>query len=198
MLGVLIARSRIVRSASALRRRPLIIGSIGLATIEARLARPTLKARLLARTSPSARRSSGTKPSPAWTACGGLRGAKRRPSSVMAPRSGRSAPKRRRASSLRPAPTRPPSPSTSPFRKSKLIVVDFRRPAEPAHGQRDLACRGRQLHSSELLSIAPPTIASTNAWRVRPAPASSATERPSRKTVTRWQSSRISSSRCET
>ncbi len=123
MLEVLIARSRIVRSASALRRRPLIIGSIGLATIEARLASPTLKARLFAKISPSARRSSGTKPKPARTAWAGLRGAKRLPSSVISPRSGRSAPNRRRASSLRPAPTRPPSPSTSPFRRSKLISL---------------------------------------------------------------------------
>ena len=197
-LDVLIARSRIVRSASALRRRPLIIGSIGLATIEARLASPTLKARLFVRTSPSARRSSGTKPIPARTACG--RAAGRKAPAIQRHR----------------APVGPvgaeeeacdlASARADEAAKSKHLalaqvetdLVDFRRPAEPAHGERHLACRGGRSRSSEFPR-------SRRRRSPRPMPgasgsrrSSSATERPSRKTVTRWHSSRISSRRWET
>ena len=100
------------RSAPALsRRRPLISGRQRLKTSESRLARLRLKATLFVSTSPSARRSSGTKPMPAFTAVGGLRGRNGLPVERHGAAVRRSAPNTSRATSLRPAPTRPPSPA---------------------------------------------------------------------------------------
>ena len=67
-LAPLIANSRIVRETNALRRRPLISGSIGPKTIAFKLASARLSPTLLVRMRPSARRSSGTNPIPALTA----------------------------------------------------------------------------------------------------------------------------------
>ena len=139
MLDALIARSRIVRSASALRRRPLdAIGSIGLATIEPRFASPTLKARLLVSTRPSARRSSGTKPNPAFTAAAGLRGAKGFLSTVMVP----SRPVRAEQEPGQFAAAGADETAKAEHFAPLQVETDFahfRRAGEPAHGKHDLA-----------------------------------------------------------
>ena len=198
MSGVLIARSRTIACASERRRPPTMKGSQGLKTSEPKLARPTLNATLLVRTSPSARRSSGTKPIPALTASEQSRGSKVAPSRVIVPLSGRSAPKTSRASSLRPAPTRPPRPSTSPRRRSKLTSLTLGARVRPRTESTVFPGPADARPTTRSAVCSRPMIASTRARLFKAPPASSATERPSRNTETRWQRSSTSSSRCET
>ena len=76
---------------------------------------------------PSVLRSSVTKPMPALIASSGLRITASLPSMNTRPASFGSMPKMARAVSVRPAPTRPQIPTTSPLRASKLML--FRMPS---------------------------------------------------------------------
>ena len=137
--SALIQSSRIARSTSALRRRRLISGSIGLTTIELEICKPEVETDALCKNKAFGAtffrheaESRFHRPRRGFLA----RKACLRASSGQL--SGRSAPKSRRASSLRPAPTRPPSPSTSPFFSSKLTLLTFGASRHSAHGDRDL------------------------------------------------------------
>ena len=72
-------------------------------------------------TSPCVFRSSGKYAIPAFMASAGVATSSVRPPLVIVPLSSGSAPKMARVTSVRPAPTRPARPSTSPARTSKLI-----------------------------------------------------------------------------
>ena len=125
----------------------------------------------------------------------GCRASRLRPSTRISPASGRSTPAIRRRSSVRPAPTRPEMPSTSPLRSLKLAS----RTAVP---------RDRPATSSTISSVAKPlcsavassrpTMRATTALSVVSFMTTSVTLRPSRRIVAVSQTRKTSSILCET
>ena len=144
---------------------------------------------------PSARRSSGTSPSPRVRACGGAFAGTVTPSIVMVPARRRSAPITARASSVRPAPIRPEKPTISPAHTRKEISCT-RSVVNPstssAHGPGVRSAAGKPCPNSR------PTIRAISCSSSRSAACSQATRSPSRKTVTRSASAMTSASLCDT
>ena len=185
------------------RRLPLMNGSTGRDDDRAADWRgPTLNARLFVRISPSARRSSGTKPTPGLDGVGRARAARkaspfeRHRALVRAVGAEQEA--RQFAS---PRADEAAKPEHLALSQIEADVLDLRRAGERPRTERRSRCRGREARAFVRFACDRPRRRRSPRpapARVSAAPASSATDRPSRNTVTRWQSSRISSSRCET
>ena len=149
-------------------------------------------------TMPSRLRSSGKRPRPAAIAARGLPRARRRPSTRISPASGRSTPAMRRKSSVRPAPTRPEMPSTSPLRSLKLCALRARPSAARVRPDtsRTISSLANPLCSA--FASSRPTMRATTALSVVSFRTTSATLRPSRKIVAVSQTRNTSSILCET
>ena len=148
------------------------------------------------RISPCCRRSSGTSPMPASIAAVGDPLRSFFPFTVTEPASARSMPKMAWATSLRPAPTSPARAMISPAWTSNDTSVNTPSLVRRSTCSTALPRSARSLGKSA--SMSRPTIA-----RMIDAVVSSSigfvrTCRPSRMTVTRWQSAKISSRRCDT
>ena len=98
-------------------------------------------------------RSSGARPRPAAIALSGRPGGSATPSITTSPASRRSTPQTARSSSLRPAPTRPPIPSTSPRRRSKLASFTSGRRRNPRTSQQHVVGAAAAV-GEELLELA--------------------------------------------
>ena len=124
------------------------------------------------------------------------RGRSRRPSISTAPASQRSMPKIARATSLRPAPTRPASATISPLADVERDVGEDALARQPVDLEHD-AARAPSRTFGKSAPISRPTIARMIDCVVSSSIGCVSTWRPSRITVTRWQSAKTSSSRCE-
>ena len=140
---------------------------------------------------PSPLRSSEQKAIPDAMAARGVRSVSSRPPTRMVPESGRSAPKSRRASSVRPLPSRPARPTTSPARMVRSKgATEPRRPSPDASrtggasAVPDPASSARRSTSSSTPSSRP-IIADTSWMRDRSRVRYSPTSRPLRSTVIR-------------
>ena len=146
-------------------------------------------------TSPCWRRSSGTRPMPAAIAALGEAGGSLRPCTSTEPASARSMPKIARATSERPAPTRPASATISPALTSNETSV--KTPSRVRRSTLRTVAPTSATSFGKSASRSRPTIEWISRCCVVSAIASVVTWRPSRITVTRWQSAKTSSSRCE-
>lgn len=157
------------------------------------------------RTSPAARRSSGTKAMPSRSAWRGPLGRTVRPPSVTVPSQvpGEPAPNSVSSSSVRPEPSRPHKPTISPARTVRSMPSGSRL---PTRGLRGRTAKPDSVSSSSPISVFPvrnmvctsrPTIASAACSAVTRLASNSATHRPLRSTVARSAIWPISSMRCE-
>ena len=142
-------------------------------------------------TSPSVRRFSGQNATPCAVAARGLRIETGLPSIVISPASARSAPNSRRASSVRPEPSRPASPTTSPrcSARSNGAIAPLRPTALASStgvvaSSESSAVRGFFSSASSVLSSRP-SILETSSTRLSSVVVHSPTSRPLRRTVIR-------------
>ncbi len=155
-----------------------------------RVTRPRFSCTEASSTSPWPLRSSGTSPIPALMAAGTSCRARRSPRTSTVPASYGSAPKTARATSVRPAPTSPARPTTSPACTSKLMSWKTPLRVSPRTDSNASPVSGRS--RGYCCSMLRPTMSWTSS--------SSGVEagtwsmlRPSRRTVTRSPSAAISS-----
>ena len=141
-------------------------------------------------------RSSVIRQSPCRTASLGEAISTRTPSTKISPAIFGSAPKMARAVSVRPLPTRPATPTISPFptRSETSGVFALRRRPSTRSASPETTTSPRNASSPSMLR---PTIMCTISGIVRPASGRVATSWPSRNTVTRSPTSKISCRRCE-
>ncbi|MCY1541372.1 hypothetical protein D9M68_770570 [compost metagenome] len=152
-------------------------------------------------TMPSVLRSSGHSARPSRIASAGFEKLTERPSIFSTPRSGDSRPNSRRASSVRPAPSRPAMPTTSPARTRRSVACNC--PAWPNPSD----CRSAGAASSNAGSAAGradcaansrPSIAAISACGPRSAAFHSPTQLPLRSTVMRSDTAYIWFRKCVT
>ena len=160
-----------------------------------REARETFSRTAMGRITPCSLRSSVTKPMPAAMASPGPRGLTRRPSTRISPAPRRSAPNRHRAISVRPDPTRPANATTSPAWTVKLM--SRRTPRRDRPRTSSTGRPGARATLGNDSSISRPTIRRRTSSRLISPMGPVPTERPSRRTVTRWAIWNTSSIRCE-
>lgn len=144
-------------------------------------------------TMPSALRSSGSMLMPARMAAAGVGRPRRLPSTVISPPSRGSAPVSAFAVSLRPEPSSPPSPSTSPAYNSTDMSCSWWRRSRPVAvrtGVRAASCpsAAKPVRPSRRTSaMSRPSIIETSCMRSSGASSPVWMWRPSRRTVTRSQ-----------
>ena len=100
-----------------------------------------------------------------------------------------------RATSLRPEPTSPASATISPARTCSEMSMNT--PSRVRRSTRSTSSPGWLRSPAVRCGMSRPTMARTRSSAVRPASSRASTVLPSRITVTRWQISKTSSSRCE-
>jgi len=161
-----------------------------------RTAMTTLAATDMPRNSPCRLRSSGTRPIPWRMACCGRRIWTGWPSSRISPPVAGCAPKIVSASSVRPAPTSPATPRISPLCSVKLTSCTWS-PRLRLRTSSTISLPGGWLRRSYIWPTSRPTIMRMMSSVVTSATGCVPTSMPSRRTVTRSQMARTSSSRCE-
>ena len=191
--GVLMARRRAYSTAISFSRR-----ESSLPRRESRSSDASVMLALIgsSATTPCRRRSSGRWAMPCAMASAGRRMRTVRPRSRISPWSAGVRPKIARATSVRPAPTRPARPRTSPARRERLTS---RTPVaeQPRPRSSSTTSPGAAGFLGNTASRRRPTMSWISSARSTSAIGRVAMVRPSRRTVTRSATRASSSSRCE-